>query len=499
MLDESKYRAKRITDPVHGTIGLSELEIELLSTQAFQRLRNVKQLGLAHLVFPAADYSRLSHSIGVSHVTGRILNSLARNTGQEICDGEYELYRLAGLMHDVGHYPFSHTFENAVSTFYQNRSQPRLFEEPSEGTLDNTGQPTTFDGNSQIIDSLNHEDVGRLLLEADPEINDVLSKYSIDPKPIHNIFSRHSTEAGTLPRFANLISSDLDADRIDYLSRTAQHTGLPYGSVDTDYLLNQMELDDEDQICLNPSALRTVEHFLLGRYFDYQQVNFHKTVAALEWALHDVINEMLQLSIFDCSPTGIQSMVANGRWYGFDDFEILRLARELENTTKSDVMRAKIHAVTRRIPPKLIGSFEFLGDRSQISPYNLGIQFMMGLCDQLSNKFDIHRELWHVWGSWKMSFTKVGAYLPASTTLIDSEDSADAIAQIVRIKDGAKSKPISEIPRSLMSVLSQNALFSARLYVILRPEQETLRSEITNSAEKEIQAAVGLEYWVRGE
>ena len=105
MTSTSKYQVRRIADPVHGTIGLSELETELLSTQAFQRLRNVKQLGLAHLVFPGADYSRLSHSLGVNHVTGRILNSLVDNTGQEITDAEYELYRLAGLLHEIGHYP----------------------------------------------------------------------------------------------------------------------------------------------------------------------------------------------------------------------------------------------------------------------------------------------------------------------------------------------------------------------------------------------------------
>ena len=302
-----------------------------------------------------------------------------------------------------------------------------------------------------------------------------------------------------MPRFANLISSDLDADRIDYLSRTARHTGLPYGSVDIDYLLSQMRLDNEKRICLDPSALRTVEHFLLGRYFDYQQVSFHKTVAALEWALNDVVNEMLKLSRFDCSPKGIESMITAGEWYAFDDSQIWRLARELEDETTSETIKAKASAVTRRIPPKLIGSFEFLGNRTQLTTYNLGLQFLTGLCDKLSAHFDIHRELWHVWGSWKMSFTKAGRYLPASITLTDFEESADAVAQMVRIKEGEASKPISEVPRSLMSILAQNTLFSARLYVILPSGQEALRSEITDYAEGEIRANAGLENWVRGE
>ena len=143
-------------------------------------------------------------------------------------------------------------------------------------------------------------------------------------------------------------------------------------------------------------------------------MNFHKTVAALEWALEEVISEMLRLSMFDCSALGVRNMIAKGHWYHFDDMEILRFARELEHETNSKTMRAKVRAITQRVPPKLIGSFEFLGDRSQLALYNLGIQFMTDLCDKLSVEFSVDRDLWYVWGSRKMSFTKAGAYLPAS-------------------------------------------------------------------------------------
>ena len=498
MPDETEYRAKRIADPIHGTIGLSQLEVELLSTQAFQRLRNVKQLGLAHLVFPGADYSRLSHSIGVNHVTARILEALRHNTQQNITDSEYKLYRLAGLMHDIGHYPFSHTFEDAVSTFYQTQSQPMLLMDVSNAS-DDFGDLIPSDGNDQTPVSLNHEDVGKLLLEMDREIKGVLENNQIDSRSIYEIFTRNSASAEPAPKLANLISSDLDADRVDYLLRTALHTGLPYGSVDIDYLLSQMRLDSQSRICLDPSALRTAEHFLLGRYFDYQQVNFHKTVAAFEWVLNDVIKELLKLKTFDCSTAGIQSMIASGKWYCFDDMQIWSLARDLERDTTSETIRVKCRAITQRIPPKLIGSFEFLGNRSDLTQYKLGIQFLSHLCDKLSSEFDIQRELWHVWGSWRMSFTKVGAYLPASMTSTDLQESADAIAQMVRIKDGADSKPITEIPRSLLRVLAQNALFSSRLYAILPSGKEALRSQIVRRANEEIKANVGLENWMSGE
>ena len=128
MAGKAKYSRARITDPVHGTIELSQLEIDLLSTGAFQRLRNVKQLGFGTLGFSPVrttqDYPTRS---GVNHVTGKILDALKSNTGVLIEDDEYELYRLAGLLHDVGHYPYSHTFEDAVSTYYQDRFQPDMF------------------------------------------------------------------------------------------------------------------------------------------------------------------------------------------------------------------------------------------------------------------------------------------------------------------------------------------------------------------------------------
>ena len=495
MPDEAKFRARRIADPVHGTVWLSDLEIEVLSTQAFQRLRGVKQLGLAHLVFPGADYSRLSHSIGVNHVTGRILDSLRNNSGLEITDADYELYRLAGLLHDIGHYPFSHTLENAISEHYRDESQPMLF----TSTLQPTGNQEAlipYDENASEAKSLKHEAVGGLLLETDEEIKGVLAKYDIDPKSIHGVFTRRLSESGAAPNLANLISSDLDADRIDYLSRTAMHTGLPYGIVDIDYLLSQMRLDNDNRICLDPSALRTAEHFLLGRYFDYQQVSFHKTVAALEWVLGDVVKELLRLGKFDCSRLGIENMVTKGEWQDFDDSYVMRLAKDLDDESISEHVRSKVRALTQRIPPKLIGSFEFFGDRENEEAHNFRTNFLTGLCAELSTEFGIHRDLWYVWGNKKMSLTKTGPRVPASMVPIDSDD-ADAAAQVVRIKEGEESKPISEVPRSLLSVLAQRALFSARLYVVLSPNQEGLRKAIAERVEGKIAAAGVSTNWVR--
>jgi HD superfamily phosphohydrolase len=121
----------KVHDSVHKIIGLSEIESEIINTRAFQRLRNVRQLSLVHYVFPGADYSRFSHSIGVCHLAGRMFDAIYTKDTDEgkgprterihLSDEDYQLkqkIRLAGLLHDIGHYPFSHTMEDAIKLFF---------------------------------------------------------------------------------------------------------------------------------------------------------------------------------------------------------------------------------------------------------------------------------------------------------------------------------------------------------------------------------------------
>lgn len=145
---------KAVADPVHGTIQLTPLETKIISTRAFQRLRQVKQLGLANMVFPGADYSRFSHCLGVCHVTGRILDALNTKRPGIISPAEQDRYRLAGLLHDVGHYPFSHATEDALKDHFS----AKLLE-PASGASDPI--PSAGAGGDKYI---NHEKVGILTL-----------------------------------------------------------------------------------------------------------------------------------------------------------------------------------------------------------------------------------------------------------------------------------------------------------------------------------------------
>lgn len=192
------YARKRVSDVIHGPIGLSDIELDLIQSPAFQRLRGIKQLGLAHYVYPSADYSRFSHSLGVCHVTGQILTSLCE-VGVTMTEEEIQLYRLADLFHDVGHYPFSHATEIAI----QNHYSAQLYRPSAQVALDFGSE-----ANGPLPERyFMHERVGKEIITQDPTIRTRLAKAGIDPKSIYSIFLRENP-----PRFSNLISSDLDAD-----------------------------------------------------------------------------------------------------------------------------------------------------------------------------------------------------------------------------------------------------------------------------------------------
>ena len=177
------FNFKRVADPVYETVGLSELEVRVVNTSVFQRLRTIKQLGLAHFVFPGADYSRFSHSLGVCHVTGRILEALQNsNAGDLLKDKDIILYRLAGLLHDIGHYPFSHAMENAVKKFYLEK----LVDEDPVAPSENDQQEDDTDKTKFF----GHEETGEMLLANDHELLKVFEYADIDPYDVSSIFMR---------------------------------------------------------------------------------------------------------------------------------------------------------------------------------------------------------------------------------------------------------------------------------------------------------------------
>jgi HD superfamily phosphohydrolase len=254
--------------------------------------------------------------------------------------------------------------------------------------------------------------------------------------------------------------------------RTAHHTGLPYGQVDIDYLLSMVRLDDEGHICLDPKAMRTAEHLLLARYFDYQQVSFHKTVAAYETLLEDVLGILVQSGKLDCSKAKVEKWIAEpGRWIEFDDAYVTHLLRECGRETKG-VDQQKVLALLKRTGPKLIWSREFFSEQnSNKKDLALERQILRSAKDQIADELNIPSACLWIW-SRRTNLTSMGSQVPASRARDMAEDEKRALGESVLIgRAGQKAERIAECESSLFHALADQSLANLRMYALFPPER----------------------------
>jgi uncharacterized protein len=453
---------KRVADSVHGTVEITEVERQLIDTAPFQRLRGVKQLGLAHLVFPGADYSRFTHCLGACHVTGRILDGIETNGDVQFSETERATYRAAALLHDIGHYPFSHATEDAVRNYYA-----ATLTEPVDGPPEELGE------SEEHVAPLLHEDVGVELIQSAP-IADVLVEHDLDPARLAAIV-QHADNA---PHYANIVSSDLDADRIDYLLRTAHHTGLPYGRIDLDYIVSMMRIDEDRRLCLDGRALRTAEHLLLARYFDYQQISYHKSVAGLELLLKDVLQYLIETQTVQCSAAAIRDLIPRPEWICFDDAYVSEQIRNLAFETTQSEHQDKALALIQRRGPKMILGAEFFERSDSTSRVPNMRRILEDKRPAWAARFGIPISHWYPW-SISRSLMSISASVPAANAQ-DLPD--DQFAQAVRIRGGGLeggSNLVTGFPAALMSLLGDHTFRAIRLYVLLPSDAPpTLREEI---------------------
>jgi len=265
---------KIIHDTVHGSIKLQGLFLDLLETPEIQRLHGIHQLGLAYLVFPGANHTRLEHSIGTCFVAGRLADALGLD------EEEKKLVMAAGMLHDIGHSPYSHTLEMAV-----------------HGDLQADHMEITRDiilGKRRILSK-----------ECDAKdrsyIPDLLKKYGLDPEDVARLITgqtmdESSSKIEDYPThkdqiffnekkyLAHMIHGSIDADQIDYLLRDSHYTGVAHGTIDTDRLIQTIEIFNNDLV-IHKRGVPAVEGMLVARALMYTSVYFHKTVRIAELML----------------------------------------------------------------------------------------------------------------------------------------------------------------------------------------------------------------------
>ena len=248
-----------ITDPIHKYIPITDLEKKLIDTEFFQRLRKIRQLAGAHLVYPSAQHTRFEHSIGAMHLAGLAAESLL-NKGYITCKEDVESLRIAALLHDIGHGPFSHLFEEVLREKESNK--------------------------------INHEIIGKRIIQ-ETIIIDILDKYGYDGDFVCKLSFGESQKMF----YDEIIAGSLSVDIMDYLPRDSFFTGAEYGKVDYHRLISSLEVLSNGHLGIDKSAINSLESMLISRYQMFKAVYFHKTVRAGEvMLLHSLISADNQLN-----------------------------------------------------------------------------------------------------------------------------------------------------------------------------------------------------------
>lgn len=280
MSDKKKF----IRDSVYGDIRLNEFEVRIMDMPQFQRLRRIKQLGLISLIYPGATHTRFEHCVGTMNLGSKLAEELG------LTSDEIELIRASGLLHDIGHGPFSHVSEGVLSFPHEELTKYVVTETSMRDLLEEK-----FDVN-EIVDIVN-------------------GKGDLGP----------------------IVSGELDVDRMDYLLRDSHNTGVTYGKIDYERIISNMKLEDE--LILDIKGVQAAEGALVSRYFMYPSVYQHHTTR--------IVNSMFRRALKRTIDDGT---INENDIYKYDDSDIIATFRHSDNEYVSDIMSR----LDNRIIPKRV-------------------------------------------------------------------------------------------------------------------------------------------------
>lgn len=260
---------KVVRDPIHGDIRITGCLLDLLGTPEVQRLHSIKQLGFAHLVFPGAHHTRFDHSLGACAIATRITEIL------ELPTEEKELVTCAALLHDIGHGPFSHTLESIL--------------------LERFGVDHVDLSEKLILGTYTIFDEKEALFIHAATLHQILEKYDANEKDIVGIIRGKPSKKSYL---GQLLNSTIDVDQLDYLMRDAYYTGVSYGMIDVQRLLQTIMIH-KGNLTMMRKGVSVVENILMARALMYSSVYFHKTVRIAELMLLKALEEIPDAEPFE--------------------------------------------------------------------------------------------------------------------------------------------------------------------------------------------------------
>lgn len=304
----------RILDPVHGFIDITQVEKEIIELPIFKRMQSLKQLSLTNWVFPGAEHTRYMHSLGVMYIADLMAENLRdENNNLRFDDAQRQLIRLAGLLHDIGHYPLSHVTEYVYNSNLLKEENTLLYHNKKiKNTIDKLSSDEVSAEDymkNRYTKPMHHETMGTKVIKHDSKIKEIIKKYCpfIDIRDIQDIIVGCVDRNPEISAMVQLIHSEVDADGIDYVMRDATFSGTSYGGFELGLLLRNLMVTTyhgTEIVGIRPKGISVVDQYLVSKYFAYTQVIFNRHVAIFD-TMAEIFSKILVNSKFSSYPDSV--------------------------------------------------------------------------------------------------------------------------------------------------------------------------------------------------